>query len=87
MTAAILAILGALAPVLVAWIMRRWSQDTPQARHDTNTADIHSEVATGDVDAINSRLARDLERLQNSRRGDSGGSGGDATAGRVVLRP
>ena len=66
MTAAILAILGALAPVLAAWIVRRWAQDTPQRRHDTNTADIHSEVATGDVDAVNVRLARDLERLQNA---------------------
>ena len=87
MTAAIIALVGSLAPLFVAWMLRRWAQDTPQRRHDINTADIHWEVATGDVDAINSRLQRDLERLQNSRRGDSERPGGDATAGRVVLHP
>lgn len=74
MTAAIIGILLALAPLLVAWVRRRWAQDTPQARHDTNTADIHGEVATGDAIAINSRLARDLERLQNAAGSNPGRS-------------
>lgn len=70
MTAGIIALLCALAPLLVAWIRRRWAQDTPQARHDANTKAIHREIATGDVDAVNVRLARDLDRLQNARGSD-----------------
>lgn len=87
MTAAIIALVGSLAPLFVAWMLRRWAQDTPQARHDSNTADIHAEVATGDVDAINSRLARDLERLQNASRSDPKRQGGDLAAGRLTLHP
>lgn len=79
MTAGIIALLSALAPLIVAWVLRRWAQDTPQARHDATTARIHSEVATGDSDAINVRLAHDLDRLQNARSGDSKRQTGDTT--------
>jgi len=71
MTAGIIALLSALAPLIVAWVLRRWAQDTPQARHDTKVAEINREIATGDARAVNVRLERDLERLQNARGGDS----------------
>lgn len=85
MTAAIIALIGSLTPLVIAWVLRRWAQDTPQARHEDNAADIHAEVATGDAVAINSRLARDLERLQNSRSGHPVGPSSDPAPGGVVL--
>ena len=65
MITAILAFLPALIGLIGSILARKWAKDTPAKRHEHTTAEINSEVATGDVDAVNARIDTALDRLQN----------------------
>lgn len=79
MITAILAFLPALLGLIGSILARKWAKDTPQARHEHTTAEINSEIATGDVDAVNARIDTALDRLQNAGDRNSSGSGGGAS--------
>ena len=76
MITAILAFLPALLGLIGSILARKWAKDTPQARHEHTTAEINSEVATGDVDAINARIDTALDRLQDAGGSHPSGQGG-----------
>lgn len=77
MITAILAFIPALLGLIGSILVRKWAKDTPAKRHDQTIADINSEIATADVDAVNARIDTALDRLQNpGGRNPSGQSGG-----------
>ena len=79
MITAILAFLPALLGLIGSILARKWAKDTPQARHEHTTAEINSEVSTGDVDAVNARIDTALDRLQNAGDRNPCGQGGGAS--------
>ena len=79
MITAILAFLPALLGLIGSILARKWAKDTPAKRHEHTTAEINSEVATGDASAVNARIDTALERLQNASDRNSGGQSGGAS--------
>ena len=79
MITAILAFLPALIGLIGSILARKWAKDTPQTRHEHTTAEINSEIATGDASAVNARIDTALDRLQNASGSHPSGSSGGAS--------
>jgi hypothetical protein len=84
MTAAILAILAAVIP-LVVWLVRRSIEksDDPKEQHRKRVESAESAIAKGDADALSANLASMLQRLREAKgltvgQGGSSGPGGPA---------
>lgn len=65
MIAAAIGLLCTVLPFVFKLIERRWEQDTPQKRRERELDSINQAIGTGDSVAVNDRLERVLDRLQN----------------------
>ena len=65
MIAAAIGLLCTVLPFVFGVIERRWQQDTPQRRRERELDNINQAIGTGDSLAVNDRLERVLDRLQN----------------------
>ena len=65
MIAAAVGLLCTVLPFVFKWIERRWERDTPQKRRERELDSINKAIGTGDSMAVNDRLERVLDRLQN----------------------
>lgn len=83
MTAAVLAILGALVPFVV-WLARRHinKEDDPTNENLARKESADRALARSDTVAINRQLNDDLERLQDPAFGSTSRQGSDAPTGR-----
>lgn len=76
MIAAAIGLLCTVLPFIFKLIERKWTQDTPQKRHDDARAEIDRAIADGDAGSVNRLLDSDIDRLQSSRAGAVGERGG-----------
>lgn len=79
MIAAAIGLLCTILPFIFKLIERRWTQDTPQKRHDDAREQIDRAIADGDAGSVNRLLDSDLDRLQSARAGVERERGGQSS--------
>lgn len=80
----ILGLLAILAPVLVAWIYRKWRKtDDPVSNAITADDKFDAALAAGDADALSVQLARSLQNIEAKRGGPPLGSDLEAVTTRI----
>ncbi|MEW6303500.1 MAG: hypothetical protein AB1705_08525 [Verrucomicrobiota bacterium] len=81
-TAAILGLLGVLAPLLVRWIYRRWARkDDPVAQKEVRSEKINEAIGRGSERGVNLLLDDLVQRVPPAAGGDQRGQAGAPDAG------